>query len=539
MSTELIQPKQPSKKKRHRIRRAFGGLVVLALVLVLVFLAGTKIWAWQDGRKAEMTTAGPYTAELKSLNKHPLPKWFQDAKFGVMIHWGLYSVPGYAPTGTTFNKLLETQYDQAMTRNPYAEDYANAMKDPTSPTAKFHREHYGDASYADFAKTFEAGLTKWNPDQWAAQFKAAGASYVVVTAKYADGYSMWPTAVRNPHAPDFHSKRDLMGELASAVRKQGLKFGVYYSGGVDWTFQKKVVQTLGDYSYLHYGEDYRRYVIDQVHELITRYKPDILWNDISWPTGSKRLYSLIADYYNTVPEGVVDDRWRTASFGSQVMSPKPMRWGFDTLMKPLFKNKDVADGISTPADVPHSDFRTPEYTDFDSIQTKFWQQDRGIGGSFGYNRAETEADYAKTPDLIASLGKAAANNGAFLLNVGPSGGEGEIVPAQLSRLTGVGAWLRTNREAMDGTRPWTRSATTTAAGDKVVFTAKGNNLYVVVLGNPKGDTVLNDVSLTGKAARLGNNTAVQLTTGGGKTVLKAAADGSYGPVFRIADGAAQ
>jgi alpha-L-fucosidase len=221
------------------------------------------------------------------------------------------------------------------------------------------------------------------------------------------------------------------------------------------------------------------------------------------------------------------------------MSPKPMRWGFDTLMKPLFKNEDVADGISTPADVPHSDFRTPEYTDFDSIQTKFWQQDRGIGGSFGYNRAETEADYAMTPDLIASLGKAAANNGAFLLNVGPSGGEGEIVPAQLSRLTGVGAWLRTNREAMDGTRPWTKSATTTAAGDKVVFTAKGNDLYVVVLGNPKGDIVLNDVSLTGKATRLSNNAKVQLTTGGGKTVLKAAADGSYGPVFRIADGAAQ
>jgi alpha-L-fucosidase len=312
---------------------------------------------------------------------------------------------------------------------------------------------------------------------------------------------------------------------------------MYYSGGVDWTFQTKVVQTLGDYSYLHYGEDYRQYVIDQVHELINRYKPDILWNDISWPTGSKRLYSLMADYYNTVPEGVVDDRWQTASFGRQVLSPEPVRWGFDQLMKPLFKLPDVANGISTPKDVPHSDFRTPEYTDFDSIQTKFWQQDRGIGGSFGYNRAETEADYAKTPDLIASLAKAAANNGAFLLNVGPSGGAGEIVPAQLSRLTGIGAWQRINKEALDGSRPWTQPSATTAAGDKVVFTTKGNNLYAVVLGHPKGDVVINGVTLSGKAAKLGSTVAIALTTGGGNTTLKAAADGSYGPVFRIAAGA--
>jgi alpha-L-fucosidase len=417
-------------------------VLVVVVVLVLAFVGGSKIWSWKDNSKAQMTTSGPYTADLASLNKHPLPKWFSSAKFGIMIHWGLYSSPGFAPKGTTLPEVLRTQYGHAMTHNPYAEDYANAMKDPESPTGKYHREHYGNAPYSDFTKQFDAGLAKWDPNRWASEFKAAGASYIVVTAKYADGYSMWPTEVRNPHAPDFHAKRDLMGELAAAVRKQGLKFGVYYSGGVDWTFQTKTVKTLGDYAYLHYGEDYRQYAVAQVHELIKRYKPDILWNDISWPTGSKRLYALMADYYNTVPEGVVDDRWGTASFGRQLMSAKPMRWGFDQVMKGLLKLPGAADQVNTPKTVPHSDFRTPEYSDFDSVQTKFWQQDRGIGGSFGYNREETDADYAKSSDLIAALTKANANNGALLLNVGPSGGEGEIVPDQLSRLTDIGAWLK-------------------------------------------------------------------------------------------------
>jgi alpha-L-fucosidase len=343
MSSELGTASVEKKpRKKHRIRRFFGRLSLLALVLVLVFVGRSMLWSWQDGRKAEVTTSGPYTAELDSLRKHPLPKWFADAKFGVMIHWGLYSVPGFAPKGMTFNRLLETSYDDAMTRNPYAEDYANAMKDPDSPTARFHREHYGDAPYSDFTRQFEAGLARWNPDQWAEQFKAAGASYVVVTAKYADGYSLWPTQVRNPHAPDFHAKRHLMGELAAAVRKRGLKFGVYYSGGVDWTFQKKVVKTLGDYAFLPYGEDYREYAVAQVRELIQRYKPDLLWNDIGWPTGSKRLYSVIADYYNTVPEGVIDDRWSTASYGRELLGLKPARWGFDQLMKAVFSTGDAA-----------------------------------------------------------------------------------------------------------------------------------------------------------------------------------------------------
>jgi len=129
----------------RRVGRFLLRFALVVVVLVLIFVGCSAVWTWQDDRRADMTTEGPYQATVESLNNHPLPQWFADAKFGIMIHWGLYSVPGFAPKGTTFSKLLETQYGHAMTHNPYAEDYANAMKDPASPTAQYHREHYGNA----------------------------------------------------------------------------------------------------------------------------------------------------------------------------------------------------------------------------------------------------------------------------------------------------------------------------------------------------------------------------------------------------------
>ena len=519
---------------RRVLVRSLIAVVAVAGVLVAGFAVGSWVWTARDDSRAAMTTRGPYRATEASLDAHPLPAWFADAKFGIMIHWGLYSVPGFAPTGSSFTELLSRDYDHAMTRNPYAEDYANAMKDPSSPTAAYHRAHYGDAPYSDFARQFHAGLSRWDPAGWAATFRAAGASYVVVTAKYADGYSLWPTTVRNPHAPDFHSRRDLLGELATEVRRQGMRFGVYYSGGVDWTFQPAVVQTIGDYSYLPYGEDYRAYATAQVRELIDRYRPDILWNDISWPTGKKRLFALLADYYNVVPDGVVNDRWQTASFGRQVMGLRPCRWAFDRLVEEYMSDPKAAERLQTPPEVAHSDFRTPEYTGFTTVQRTFWQSDRGMGGSFGYNRAETDADHASVTDLLGELVRAAANNGALLLNVGPGGGEGTIDAYQSSRLAGIGDWLRTNREALDGTRPWTRSTATAAGGHEVAFTRRGSTVYAIMLGQPRGSVTLPGVRLAGTATLLGSDRPVSLSVAdGGTTITADGLDGGFGRVVRI------
>ena len=150
--------------------------------------------------------------------------------------------------------------------------------------------------------------------------------YVVLVAKYHDGFCLWPTGVPNLHQPDWFSRRDLVGELAAAVRARGLRFGVYYSGGVDWTFRPRISRTLGDYiGFSTPGGDYPAYADAQVRELIARYHPDILWNDISWPTDRDSLFRLFADYYATQPEGVVNDRWSETTLTSLLMRLKPAR----------------------------------------------------------------------------------------------------------------------------------------------------------------------------------------------------------------------
>ena len=355
-------------RKRSRRQRWVRRVIVLVLIPVVLFVSSTAYGAWDDG-KAEMTTSGPYLASVDSLRKHSVPAWFDDAKFGIFIHWGLFSVPGFAPKGS-YADVLRNDYDHAMTRSPYAEDYWNAMRDPGSPTAAYHKEHYGEMLYEGFKAIFEDQLKNGSADRWAETFRRAGAKYVVMVAKYHDGFSLWPTQVRNPHKPDWFSRRDLVGELADATHKRGMKFGIYYSGGVDWTFQTKTVKTLGDYVYMDHGSDYADYADAQVRELITRYKPDILWNDISWPTGEKRLFAMFADYYNTVPDGIVNDRWQTGSLFKKAMGVKPARATFDLLMKQVIKSRpDFLDSIKPPI-IPHSDLTTPEYTQYDVTQAK-------------------------------------------------------------------------------------------------------------------------------------------------------------------------
>jgi len=494
--------------RNHKWRTFFG----IIAVLVLSYCIASWVWQYGDSRKAFMTTKGPFQANIASLNSHKMPAWWQDAKFGIMVHWGLYSVPGYAPKGD-FVDILKKKYDTAMVSSPYAEDYANAIKDPDSPTAKWHKEHYGNMPYEGFKKQFEDGLKNWNADTWAKAFHNSGAKYVVVTAKYADGYTLWPSSVKNPHQKDWYSKRDLIGEMATAVRKQGMKFGVYYSGGVDYTFQQQPIKTMADYGYLHYGADYATYADAQVRELITRYKPDILWDDISWPTGQQRLNALLADYYNTVPDGVVNDRWHVGSFSHQIMNLKPFRMIMDSIIKLALTTPEGAQSIEQQRPSPHNDFTTSEYVQYDTIQSKPWENDRGMGNSFGYNRQESENDYASfDTSLLPSLASAIAKNGNFLLNVGPKGGAGTIVPEQQSRLDKFGVWLQKNGEAVYGTRPNKQYKAMTTNNQEVYLTTKSKTTYLIVTGSHSGTnlTIKDSPVLKGTARLLGDNSPVAM-----------------------------
>ena len=538
--SDTQQPPAPSRRPRRWLRRLVRALVAtLAVILMLTLVWAAASWRYStvDARKARMTTSGPYRADLASLDAHRVPEWFADAKFGVFIHWGLFSVPGFAPT-TLYADVLRDDYDRAMVRSPYAEDYANAMRDPSSPTAEYHRKTYGDMPYEGFQRIFEREVADFDADTWAETFQRAGADYVVMVAKYHDGYSMWPTKVRNPHAPDWHSDRDLVGEVAHAVRARGMRFGIYYSGGVDWTFQRKLVETLGDYSYLPYGAGYDDYAEAQVRELVKRYRPDVLWNDISWPTGQQRLNALFADYYNTVPDGVVNDRWQTDSLFRRLMGLPPARGTFDLFFKQVIaRDPGIVDKITPPA-VPHSDFTTPEYSQYGTTQDLAWETTRGMGTSYGYNRQETDADYASFeqtlfPDFVSAVSK----NGRLLLNVGPAGGRGQIPTEQRSRLEAFGAWLNANREAVTGTRPYDVAGATTSDGLPVWFTQAPGRVNAVVVGRPTGSTVrIQGVELPAARGRLlSDGSAVTVKPSGGSTVLtfEHDLDATYAPAVAV------
>ncbi|MFO0888802.1 MAG: alpha-L-fucosidase [Isosphaeraceae bacterium] len=525
------------KRPQRRWLKRLAMTMVVVVAVPLMWAVASWTYDTLDARKARMTTTGPFRAELASLNRHRVPAWFEDAKFGIFVHWGLFSVPGFAPT-TPFADVLRSDYDRAMVVSPFAEDYANAMRDPASPTAAYHREHHGDMPYQAFRATFEEQARSWNADRWAEQFEKAGAKYVVLVVKYHDGYSLWPTRVTNPHAPDWHSERDLVGELAEAVRRRGVRFGIYYSGGVDWTFQRERVDTLGDYSAAPYGDGYADYAETQLRELIARYKPDILWNDISWPTGQHRLNAILADYYNQVPDGVVNDRWSCDSLGRRAMGLRPVRSGFDLLMKlAIHQRPELVDSI-TPPTVPHADFTTPEYTQYDTTQAKKWETTRGMGTSYGYNRMETDAHYASFEQvLFPSFIDAVAKNGNYLLNVGPAGGQGTIPPEQADRLVRFGDWLAANGAAVYGSRPYVPAEARTIEGWPVKLTRSADACNVIVVGRPSGRTLtIEGLELPRTSGRLiASGDRVGIHSAGGRTVLSFESDleGIFSPVIVV------
>ena len=420
--------------------------------------------------------AKKYQPTLESLNQHPLPQWYADAKLGIFVHWGLYSVPGWAPLSHPDHDFRNVDY---IKNNPYAEWYLNVLRIDGSPTQAYHREHYGaNYDYYNFASVFNQESMKWKPEQWASIFQDAGARYVVLTTKHHEGFTLWPSSTPNPTLPNDrqHATRDIVGELTTAVRQQGMRMGLYYSGGYDWTFAPGPIRVSADYQTVNpQSVAYGRYADAQIRELIARYHPAVLWNDIDWPKSGDAL-GIMADYYNTVPDGVIDDR-----FG-----------------------------------VKHSDFTSPEYEKVDAIRPKKWEECRGLGRSFGYNRAEGEAETIASDQLIYLLADIVSKNGNLLLDVGPEA-DGTIPPVQMERLRALGAWLHQNGEAIYGTQPWNRAVGASNEGIDVRFTQKKGELYAILLGTPKQP----EVTLIGVAARPG--TALHLL--GYAQPLKWSADG--------------
>ncbi|MGV8996331.1 MAG: alpha-L-fucosidase [Parvibaculaceae bacterium] len=429
-----------------------------------------------------------FEADLTSLNQHQVPEWYDDAKFGIFIHWGMWAVPSFAASQGTIGEVFAQNYDIAVAQTPYTEWYANAIKVPESDSAKYHKEVWKDAPYEDFRAPFLKGLEQWDPKEWARLFKLSGAKYVVLVTKHHDGYSLWPTDVPHPHKDGWHTERDIVGELGEAVRAEGLAYGLYYSGGIDWSFNPEPLRTLGDFIGSTPNGDYPAYAVAQVKELIDKYKPSVLWNDISWPTPQDEMNKTFAYYYNNVPEGVVNDRWMPVTARSEQMRSKEARAKFDEMAKARMSTGPVNKGI-IPQEPPHYDFRTPEYASFDEIQSRKWEATRGMSHSFGFNHNDTDADYLTVTEIIHGFADAVSKNGNLLLNVGPRGTDAKVPPEQVARLEGFGAWMARNGEAIYGTKPWIRAEGMTADNVPVRFTAKGDVVNAIVLTAPKGNDV--------------------------------------------------
>ena len=423
-------------------------------------------------------------ADWGTLSTRELPTWYDDVKLGIFVHWGPYSVPRWAPRVPDIQELLRDGGPRRMLReNPYSEWYLNTMKIPGSPTAAHHARTYGpDYSYHRFAEQFTAEAESADVDQIADLAAAAGAGYVVLTTKHHDGYTLWPSAHHHPKLGAYGSRRDLVGALDDAVRARGMRTGLYYSGGYDWPYNDATLTGPAD-SVLAVPADpgYADYAERHVRELVERYRPSVLWNDIGWPAATD-LPRLFADYYEAVPDGVVNDRWAQTDLARGGPAEAAVR-GLAGLVQLAWKliPEDKRE-LSFPA-TPHHDFTTPEYASLEQIAEKKWETVRGVGHSFAANSNEDPADIVAAGELVHMLVDAVSKNGNLLIGVGPLP-DGSVPAEQQAPLRALGRWLHENGSAIRGSRPWVVPSDVAGDGTAVRFTRTGVDVNVITLGTP-------------------------------------------------------
>jgi alpha-L-fucosidase len=437
---------------------------------------------------APLASAQRYEPTWESIDSRPTPTWWSDAKFGIFIHWGVYSVPSFASKGE------------------YAEWYWERLSKPAKPgasandqrirseTRAFHARIYGENfAYQDFAPKFTAEL--FDADKWADIFQRSGAKYVVLVSKHHDGFALWPsreasTSWGRPwNAVEVGPRRDLVGEISAAVRKRNLEMGFYYSL-YEWFNPRWLSGDIDGYVQAH--------LFPQFKDLVTRYQPSVIFSDGEWdlPSEKWRAPELLAWLYNDSPVAqhvVVNDRW-----------------GGETRHK-------------------HGGYYTTEYGAGLPGATHAWEENRGLGHSYGFDRNEDLADYATGPRLLLTLIDTVSRGGNLLLNVGPTA-DGRIPVIMQDRLAYLGQWLEHNGEAIYGTRTFRDGAQWTAGkrqevdtstnyrakydvealtlhpapGDarkEILFTRKGDVLYAILPLYPAGQLTLRDLRL-GKGARL-------------------------------------
>jgi alpha-L-fucosidase len=405
---------------------------------------------------------GWYLPTWESLSQHEVPAWYRDGKFGIFIHWGVYSVPGFA--------------NEWYPRNMYV---------PGSREFAHHVETYGPQArfgYKDFIPRFTAA--KFDPDAWADLFARAGARYVVPVAEHHDGFAMYASALSEWTAEKLGPQRDIVGELGRAVRARGMVLGVSSHRAEHWWFfdgGRKFDSDVNDPRYQDFygpaapqdsqpSEAYLNDWLVRCQELVDRYQPQLVWFDwwIEQPAFEPYLRRFAAHYYNRGQE-----------------------WGRGVAIN--YKHQAFPEGTAV------FDVERGQLTD---LRPSFWQTDTAVGkNSWGYIR---DQEYKSATSIIHDLCDIVSKNGALLLNIGPRP-DGLIPEPEVGILEAIGGWLLMNGEAVYGTRPWkvfgegpteivggsfndTKRSNFTS--EDIRFTTKGDVLYAIVLGRPKGEVAI-------------------------------------------------
>jgi alpha-L-fucosidase len=418
-----------------------------------------------------------------------VPSWYEDAKLGIMINWGPSAVPAWAPpTGDPPRVIAEQGWEYLFAHDPRAEWYGNSMLIPGSPTYRRHRTAWGRMGrYDTFARTFRQGLRDWDPGDTLGAIAGSGARYLLVSTKHHDGFALWPARRRNPRKRGWQVSRDVVGELAEGARAHGMKFGVYYSSGLDWTFGGTPIRSLADLvGAIPRTKSYSAYVDAQWRELIARYSPSILWSDIGSPAGQD-LLSLFSDYYESVPDGLINDR-----FGQpDLEEPGNYRRRIVRMVTRLFSPRAARIPARTQATLPvsHADFHTVDSDGLPPDTEGPWECVRPLGYSMGHSTDEADDHVPTVSALVRLLCDVTARGGNLLLGVGPQA-NGSLSPLQASRLLGLGEWLKLNGEAIFGSRPWGEGESATEDGIEVRYTCRGMTTYALLLGTPAGRTIV-------------------------------------------------
>jgi alpha-L-fucosidase len=338
-----------------------------------------------------------YDPTWDSLDSRPLPSWYDEAKFGIFIHWGVFSVPSFK-----------------------SEWFWNYWKGGSTSIVDFMKKNYPPGfTYADFAAQFTAEF--YDPAQWADLFKAAGAKYIVLTSKHHEGFTNWNSSVSfNWNSMDVGPKRDLVGDLAAAIRSRtDIHFGLYHSL-FEWFNPMYLDDQKGGYKTRNFVE---RKTMPELYELVNQYKPDVVWSD--------------GDAGST-------DYWNSTGFLAWLYNDSPVK---DTVV--------TNDRWGTGTGCKHGGYYTcSDRYDPGVLQKHKWENCMTIDrSSWGFRRDATMASIMSINDLIKTLAETVSCGGNLLMNVGPTH-DGRIVPIFEERLRQFGQWLNVNGEAIYASKPW-------------------------------------------------------------------------------------